>query len=120
MKSGTGYSQGDLVLVPFPFTDLSSVKRRPGVVVSPTPFHRHQEDVVLVAVTFQIPQAVSEFELPLTQKDMAIGTLPRQSVIRLTKLFTVHQRLIVKRVGRLRGEALERSLKRLRAFFSRR
>ena len=120
MKSGTGYSQGDLVLVPFPFTDLSSVKRRPAVVVSPTPFHRHQEDVVLVAVTSQIPQALSEFELPLTQKDMAIGTLPRQSVIRLTKLFTVHQRLVVKRVGRLRGEALERALKRLRTFFSRR
>jgi mRNA interferase MazF len=54
MPSTTAYRQGDVVLVSFPFTDLTSTKKRPAVVVSPDTFNARNEDVVLVAVTSQI------------------------------------------------------------------
>ena len=48
------YRQGDIVLVSFPFTDLSSSKRRPALVLSPDSFNAAGEDLVLAAVTSHI------------------------------------------------------------------
>ncbi len=47
----TAYRQGDIVLVPFPFTDLTSAKRRPALVVSPDSFNQHSQHLILLAVT---------------------------------------------------------------------
>ena len=72
------YRQGDIVLVSFPFTDLTSSKRRPALVLSPDSFNAVGEDLVLAAVTSRrrvsIPanqrQKISEnrnHEVPKTQ-----------------------------------------------------
>jgi len=54
----TGYEFGDVVLVPFPFTDQSTTKRRPAVVVSSDAYHRERPDLIILAVTSQArPQA---------------------------------------------------------------
>ena len=45
---------GDVVLVPFPFTDQSSAKRRPAVVISATEYNARRPDVVLMPVTSQL------------------------------------------------------------------
>ena len=55
------YRQGDIVLASFPFTDLTSSKRRPALVLSPDSFNAAGEDLVLAAVTSHItddPNAV--------------------------------------------------------------
>ncbi len=49
----TTYSFGDLVLVPFPFTDQGGVKKRPAVTVSSADYNRHRPDIVIMAVTSQ-------------------------------------------------------------------
>ena len=51
MASTTSYRRGDIVLVSFPFTDLSSSKRRPALVISPDAFNKRGQDVVLAAIT---------------------------------------------------------------------
>lgn len=56
MPSTTRYKRGDIVLVSFPFTDLSSSKRRPALVVSPDPFNERGQDLVVVAITSQMPE----------------------------------------------------------------
>jgi len=86
-------------------------------VVSPDPFHRQSEDVILVAITSHVPPSLSEFELPLRQRDMAVGRLPKPSVVKVGKIFTAHRGLIVKRAGRVRREGLEKILERLRQLF---
>jgi mRNA interferase MazF len=55
MPPTTRYRRGDIVLVSFPFTDLTSSKRRPALVISPNAFNDHGEDLVLVAITSQEP-----------------------------------------------------------------
>lgn len=47
----TRYEFGDVLLVPFPFTDQSRVKKRPAVVVSSSAFHREQTNVIVIAVS---------------------------------------------------------------------
>jgi mRNA interferase MazF len=48
------YRFGDIVLVPFPFTDQSTSKRRPAVVVSSELYSARHTDVILMAVTSQL------------------------------------------------------------------
>jgi len=50
----TAYSFGDVVLVPFPFTDQTGNKKRPAVVLSSAAYHRARTDLILMAVTSQI------------------------------------------------------------------
>jgi mRNA interferase MazF len=109
------YRQGDVVLVSFPFTDLTSTKRRPAVVVSPDTFNARNEDVVLVAVTSQITREVAT--VLLRQRDVVDGVLPKESVARLAKLFTLHSSLVVKRLCRLKSEKRDELLRGLRSFF---
>ncbi len=50
----TACSFGDVVLVPFPFTDQSATKKRPAIVVSSDAYHRERQDVIVVAVTSRV------------------------------------------------------------------
>jgi len=79
-----GLRQGDVVLVPFPFTDLSGVKTRPAVVVSNDTFRG--EDVILCAVTSQ-KAGVQEVEI--TDVDLAVGRLPVVSYVRYGKVVSM-------------------------------
>jgi len=45
------YQFGDVVLVPFPFTDQSAAKQRPGVIVSSLTYHRARRDLILMPIT---------------------------------------------------------------------
>ncbi len=47
----TDYSFGDIVLVPFPFTDQSTVKKRPAVIVSSNAYNKKKPDIIIMAVT---------------------------------------------------------------------
>jgi len=63
----TGYEFGDLVLVPFPFTDQSAVKRRPAVVISGAAYHRAHPDLLIMAVTSQQPTTLSVGEVQVQE-----------------------------------------------------
>jgi mRNA interferase MazF len=54
MPNTIGYSFGDIVLVSFPFTDQSTTKRRPAVVISSPAYHRERADLIIMAVTSQV------------------------------------------------------------------
>jgi mRNA interferase MazF len=60
----THYKKWDIILVPFPFTDLSSAKRRPALIVSPDSYNVGK-DVVITYVTSQIisPQRFGDYKL---------------------------------------------------------
>ena len=49
----TAYEFGDILLVPFPFTDQTTAKKRPAVVVSSAAYNRNRPDIILMAVTSQ-------------------------------------------------------------------
>ena len=53
MPTTTGFEFGDVVLIPFPFTDQTATKRRPGVIVSSAAYHHDRHDIIVIAVTSQ-------------------------------------------------------------------
>ena len=88
-------SPASVVIVPFPFSDLSGTKLRPALVLAETGY----EDWLLCQITskaYADPTVVR-----LTDAELSVGTLNMTSYVRPMKLFTAHVDLIIKRVATL-------------------
>jgi mRNA interferase MazF len=74
----TPFEFGDIVLVPFPFTDQSASKRRPAAIVSNAAYNRVKPDVVVMAVTSQLRATATIGEVWISQWQQAgkPGNLP--------------------------------------------
>ncbi len=59
----TSYKQGNILLVPFPFTDQSGAKQRPAVVLSGSEYNQNHPGIILVPITSQIFQTTDEIRL---------------------------------------------------------
>ena len=94
----TDYKFGDVILVPFPFTDQSASKRRPAVVISSTAYHRTRPDIVIMAVTSQQPTALSVGEVQV--QDWHGAGLLKPSVLKPV-LTTIDPALVLKKLGQL-------------------
>ncbi len=94
MQNGTMPNQGEIVLIPVPFTDLSSQKRRPVIVISNTEYNRRSRDMIVVAVTSNPILVPNSFGL--NNDDLTSGKLNKPSVVRADKIYTLEQTLIVK------------------------
>jgi mRNA-degrading endonuclease toxin of MazEF toxin-antitoxin module len=112
------YRRGTVVLVPFPFTDLSGKKRRPAVVLLAGEAGLGDEDLILCAITSQLPQTLSEWEVLLEAQDLVEEKLPKRSMVKVGKLFTMHKGLIAARYGALKEQKLQEVLQSLRAMFA--
>ena len=88
----TAFKVGDVVSVEFPFSDLQTHKRRPGLVLVSGDI-----DLLVARITTHPPREASDVAL---QRWSEIG-LPRASTIRLTKLATIDHRLVHHKIGRL-------------------
>ena len=86
---------GDVVLAPFPFTDLSEIKVRPAVVVADV----GTQDWVLCQITSSSP--AEGRHIPIGPTDMKRGTLRRRSWVRPDRLYTVNERVFRHTVGRI-------------------
>lgn len=96
MPSMTSYSFGDVVLVPFPFSDLTERKQRPAVIVSPTAYQQARPDCILLAITSQIRAPLGYGEA-LIDAWQAAGLL-KPSVFK-PLVFTLEQSVIRRRLG---------------------
>jgi mRNA interferase MazF len=103
--SKTIYNQREIVLVPFPYSDLSTTKKRPVLIVSNDAYNRKFEDVVVCVITSN--RFSDAYSVPLENDDLEIGVLPESSVIKAHKLFTVHQASILKKFSVVKPEYFE-------------
>ncbi|MCW3111167.1 MAG: growth inhibitor [Segetibacter sp.] len=89
------YKQREIVLVPFPYSDLSSVKRRPVLIISNNSYNKRFPDTLVCVITSNLFK--DEYSLYVKDSDLEIGILPEPSIIKCHKLFTVEQSKILKR-----------------------
>jgi mRNA interferase MazF len=95
--SMTAYSFGDVVLVPFPYTDQTGSKKRPAVVVSSAVYHRERSDVILMAVTSQARTLAGVGEIPILEWQES-GLLD-PSILKPI-LLTLERSLVLRKLGR--------------------
>jgi mRNA interferase MazF len=98
MPSMTGFEFGDVVLVPFPFTDQSAAKQRPAVVISSEAYHRACPDILIMAITSQVRSRPAISEVAIARWKEA--GLIKPSVFK-PLLATVERSLVRRKLGRL-------------------
>jgi mRNA interferase MazF len=95
------FVKGEVVVVPFPFSDLSSSKRRPALVIAAL----EGDDVILCQIT---SKSVSDnYSIPLLLSDFKSGTITQDSNIRPNRLFTADSNIILYQAGELKPSKLQ-------------
>ncbi|MEX0810573.1 MAG: type II toxin-antitoxin system PemK/MazF family toxin [Chitinophagales bacterium] len=86
------YNQGDIVLIPYPFTDLSKTKQRPVVIISKNSINK--EHFIVAKITSVIRNDRFSYQI---KQDFIDRPLRKKSEVRTNELFTVHKSLILKK-----------------------
>src|SRR3989338_8702564 len=100
---------GDIVVVSFPFSDLSGQKLRPALVLA----HGEFDNLILCQITSR--PYTSKRAIKLVRACFADGGLPVTSYVRIDKLFTAEPALIERLAATLRPQTREKILKKVRA-----
>jgi mRNA interferase MazF len=98
-------SQRDIVIVPFPFSDLSTTKVRPALVISNHAYHAAHRDAVVLALTSNL--SISDYRIVLETEDLESGRLPVKSAVRVDKPFSISQGKILKTLAKITPEKFE-------------
>jgi len=109
----TRYNRGDVILVPFPFSDQTTAKKRPAIIVSSDTYNSISQDIVIMAITGQVRGHIGVGEFLI--EDWQGAGLLKPSAVK-SAISTIEQRLVLKLLGRLSTRdmsALEKALKEL-------
>ena len=93
--------KGDVVVVPFPFSDLTDAKRRPALVLASL----DGDDLILCQITSK--NVKDRYAISLEDGDLMEGALRRKSNIRPNRIFTADRHIILYKVGHLKEDKLE-------------
>jgi len=101
------FMKGDVVVVPFPFSDLTQAKRRPALVVSAL----EGDDLILCQITSQYIR--DNYAVSLTDKDFQTGSLKQLSNVRPNRIFTADGHIVLYRVGALKVEKINEIIEKV-------
>lgn len=108
------YKKWEIILVPFPFTDLTTTKKRPALIISPNEYNKHL-DVVITFITskLDLESKIGDYKI----KDWEFSNLPKPSMLRM-KFATIDKSMIIKKLGKLTDKDIIGFRKLLLSFFS--
>lgn len=95
------FIKGDIVVLPFPFTNLSATKKRPALVLSNLPGN----DIILCQITSQ--NIKDQFAVDLPETEIISGSLKKQSNIRPNRIFTAEKSIILYKIGTISTNKLK-------------
>jgi len=95
------FVKGEVVVIPFPFSDLSGSKKRPALVLTDLP----GDDILLCQITSQFTR--DPFSVQLNHSDFSSGGLPVEGFIRPMRIFAANKSIIERRVGRVKAVTMK-------------
>ena len=101
--------QGDMLLVPFPFSDQTGRKVRPVIVLSNDEFNEHSQDIIAIGITSNISK--DKYTLDLDNKDLKEGKLMTKCVIKVENILRLDKSLIIKKIGKIKEGKLDKIIK---------
>lgn len=101
------FIKGDVIVLPFPFTDLSTTKRRPALILADI----KGDDYIMLQITSQNIRDI--YAIPLSDSDFQSGSLQKNSNIRPNKIFTLSDELILYKIGHLSHNKIEECVKKV-------
>jgi mRNA interferase MazF len=107
--------QKEIVLIPFSYSDLSSSKVRPAIIISNDYYNLKSEDMLVVPITTNIKN-LSE-TIPISNKDLEKGILYYESEIRTDKINSIKQDLIKMKIGIINQNTFEEIISKIIMLF---
>jgi mRNA interferase MazF len=102
-----GFVKGDVVVLPFPFSDLSQAKRRPALIVA----EAGGNELLLCQITSQAVR--DRYAVTLSEADFQSGSLKKQSNVRPNRMFTADVGIIAYSAGHLQGPKIREVIEKL-------
>ena len=96
------FDQGEILLIPVPFSNLSSVKKRPVLVLSNNAHNSSSRDIIVIAITSNLAQEGIE----ISNNSLIDGFLPKKSIIKVDKVYTLETGIAIKKIGKIKGNVL--------------
>jgi mRNA interferase MazF len=96
--------KGDVVVVPFPFSDLTRSKRRSALVVA----ELEADDLILCQITSQ--DIRDTYATSLDETDFESGTIKQKSNIRPNRIFTADRHIVIYRAGHLKSDKIKETI----------
>jgi mRNA interferase MazF len=106
------FIKGDVVVIPFPFSDLTASKRRPAVILADLP----GDDFIMSQITSK--NAADPMSIAVDPNEIDGGTLSTTSNIRPNKLFTADSGIVLYKIGSLKKEKLDMVIKKVVEIFT--
>lgn len=101
------FIKGDVIVLPFPFTDMSASKKRPAVILSDI----KGSDFIMLQITSK--NVKDSYAIPLLESDFLSGSLQKDSNIRPNKIFTLDKKLILYKIGHLTDAKLTECIEKV-------
>jgi len=101
------FVKGDIIIVPFPFSDLSQAKRRPAIVIAKL----EGDDLILCQITSQTIK--DSYAIPINDTDFISGSLKQISNVRPNRIFTVDSNIVLYTAGRLKAEKVNNIIEKI-------
>jgi len=106
------FVKGDIVVIPFPFSDLSGSKKRPALVIADL----QGDDIILCQITSQ--QVKDKYAIPVKDSDFKSGKLTAPSNIRPNRIFTADKNIIIKKAASLNEAAINTVVQKIISIIS--
>ena len=103
--SGIIFEQGNIVIVPFPFSDLSGSKQRPVLVLSKSDYNKNTDDIITCGITSNLKD--SQHSVIIDNNHLVEGKIPIISRIKVDKLFTLEKSIVKKIIGKVNKQTFE-------------
>ena len=114
------FKRGEIVLLPFPFDDLSGAKKRPVLIVSSNDFNKISRTIIVVEITSNLRSGFQELNIEISDDDVDRypNTKPlKPSIVKPYVIFSVNKKLVIKKIGILKDEKLKEVFLMLRKIF---
>lgn len=101
------FVKGNVVVLPFPFSDLTKAKRRPALIIA----ELEGNDLILCQITSQSIR--DRYAVSIDDDEFETGTLRQRSNVRPNRIFTADRHIILYRVGHLKPEKINQIIERI-------
>jgi len=117
MVSNMELFQREIVLLPFPFDDLTKAKTRPALIVSSDEFNKISRTVIVVEITSNLKSGFQEYNVIIG--DNNVRRYPKTkpiipSIVKPYVIFAVNKRLIIKKIGALEEDKFKEVIEKLK------
>jgi mRNA interferase MazF len=106
------FVKGDIVVIPFPFSDLSGSKKRPALVLADL----QGDDIILCQITSQ--QTKDKYAIEIHDQDFKLGKLTAPSNIRPNRIFTADKNIIIKKAASLNQQTVNAVIQKIVSILS--